>query len=62
MARADDRRMLSKLVLSEPVKRLLARERAEALAELQRTHRRSLDDNPEGSALIEKILATSVGK
>ncbi|HKN93462.1 MAG TPA: hypothetical protein VJU60_03945 [Thermoleophilaceae bacterium] len=52
--------MLSKLVLSDAAKRLLARERAEVLAGLQRAHKRSLDDNPEGSALIENALGRAL--
>lgn len=45
-----------KVALSESVKRLLARELHEALAGLERSHRRTLSDNPQGSALVEEAL------
>jgi hypothetical protein len=49
-----------KTQLTEPVERLLARERAEVLAELQRAHRRVLCDNPEGSALVARALGQAL--
>src|SRR5919204_3482801 len=50
----------SRTQLTEPVERLLARERAEVLAGLQRRHRRALDDNPEGMAIISKALGQAL--
>src|SRR5438067_10881986 len=52
--------MATKTQLAEPVERLLARERAEVLAELQHTHRRALSDNPEGSALVSRALGQAL--
>jgi hypothetical protein len=52
--------MPGKVALSESVKRLLARERADALADLQRRHKRDLSDNPEGSVLVAHALGQAL--
>jgi hypothetical protein len=48
--------MSAETTLTGSVESLLERQRAEVLADLERRHRRELEDNPEGMALLDDAL------